>query len=152
MDPSSIFSDDDGDDNFDQFLNSVKNEKDASSKATREKDFLVDDDEEEFEPDSTQDPDDSFDLDDTLPKKKRKAKEKQPPQQCHGPSCVRQARKRSKYCSGMSYPKPSLSFLRRLWTRDGFSTHRQVLGASARRDRQNPVSRRNRAGLQTYET
>ncbi|CBY31474.1 unnamed protein product [Oikopleura dioica] len=99
MDPSSIFSDDDGDDNFDQFLNSVKNEKDASSKPTREKDFLVDDDEEEFEPDSTQDPDDSFDLDDTLPKKKRKAKEKQPPQQCHGPSCVRQARKRSKYCS-----------------------------------------------------
>lgn len=99
MDPSSIFSDDDGDDNFDQFLSSVK-EKDAASKPSREKDFLVDDDEEEFEPDSTQDPDDSFDLDDTLPKKKRKTKEKLPPQQCHGPSCVQQARKRSKYCSG----------------------------------------------------
>ena len=133
MDPSSIFSDDDGDDNFDQFLSSVK-EKDSSSKARNEKDFLVDDDEEEFEPDSTQDPDDSFDLDDTLPKKKRKAKEKLPPQQCHGPSCVLQARKRSKYCSGKNFSTTLINALRRLWTRNGVSANRQIPCTPARRD------------------
>ena len=98
MDPSSIFSDDEGDDNFEQFMSSVK-EKEKKEPTKVSKDSFIED-EEEFEPDSTQDMEDSFDLDDTLTKKKKKVKEKLPPQQCFGPRCVQQARKRSKYCSG----------------------------------------------------